>query len=344
MKGGPTQQGRGPWENPDKSDASAFYSRHPMTSTIDFAPTKDHLAVSVKHGQQQVTWQLGRGTAVPAHPGLAVQAVGPLLMLSMQAPRLTGAFSAQEHVGDDVCGVLFNLKGHQQLRDAQRNCLIEPGDIVVWSSRFSCNFEVMAPQDKLQLLVPRSHLERLMPLLVPERGWTRLPRRGAMPMLARVCMESLWKQRLDLEQDELQAAADATLDLLVRGLRPARHPHRSKADRFTQVLDYVDQALDDPALAPTSIAHRFGCSVRSLHALFAEHGTSVASEIRRRRLERCRDDLAGRGHGDRIGELALRWGFSDAAQFSKLFKSRYGVSPRQYRHGNLRGTSAVCAD
>lgn len=305
-----------------------------MRSPSGSAPTKDYLAVNVRHGRQQVTWQLGKGTAMPAHPGLVSQAAGPMLMLSMQAPCLTGSFSAQEQVGDDLCGVLFNLKGHQQIRDAQRSCLIEPGDILVWSSRFSCDFEVMAVQDKLQLLVPRAHLERLAPTLVPEHGWMRLPRRGAMPTLARVCMESLWRQRLDLDLDELQVAAEAGLDLLARSLRPPRTPSRSKADRFAQVLDHVDHALDDPALTPTSIAHRFGCSVRSLHALFADHGISVAGEIRRRRLERCREDLASMAHGDRIGELALRWGFSDAAQFSKLFKSRYGVSPRQYHQGH----------
>ncbi|MEY2875151.1 MAG: hypothetical protein RLZZ373_2522 [Pseudomonadota bacterium] len=306
-----------------------------MASTSGFAPAKNCLAVSVRHGPQLVTWQIARGSAPPTNPGLASQATGPMLMLSMQAPRLTGAFSAEEHEGEEVCGVLFNLKGHQRVRDAKHICIVEPGDILVWSSRHSCDFEVLAPQDKLQLLVPRSHLERLVPALVPDLGWMKLPRRGALPTLARVCMESLWQQRLGLDQDELQLAAESALDLLGRGLRPSKATHRAKANRFVQVLDYVDHELDDPALAPTSIAHRFGCSVRSLHALFAEHGTSVASEIRQRRLERCRDDLAGMVRSDRIGELALRWGFSDAAQFSKLFRSKYGVSPRQYRHAEM---------
>ena len=85
------------------------------------------------------------------------------------------------------------------------------------------------------------------------------------------------------------------------------------------------------------IAQRHGCSVRALHALFAEFNTTVAGSIRHLRLEKCRSALQEQ-HGERIGQLALRWGFNDAAHFSKLFKSTYGLSPRSFREGAANGS------
>jgi AraC-like DNA-binding protein len=34
-----------------------------------------------------------------------------------------------------------------------------------------------------------------------------------------------------------------------------------------------------------------------------------------------------------ISEICFRWGFNGSAHFSRSFKERYGVSPRDYRKG-----------
>jgi methylphosphotriester-DNA--protein-cysteine methyltransferase len=36
-------------------------------------------------------------------------------------------------------------------------------------------------------------------------------------------------------------------------------------------------------------------------------------------------------------EIAFRWGFNDAAHFSRVFKAQYGVSPRQLMRGCAAG-------
>ncbi|MEV8610809.1 helix-turn-helix domain-containing protein [Amycolatopsis sp. NPDC051373] len=36
-----------------------------------------------------------------------------------------------------------------------------------------------------------------------------------------------------------------------------------------------------------------------------------------------------------IAAIGRRWGFSDAAHFSRLFRSTYGRSPREYRHDSV---------
>jgi AraC-like DNA-binding protein len=44
-------------------------------------------------------------------------------------------------------------------------------------------------------------------------------------------------------------------------------------------------------------------------------------------------------HADRsVSEIGARWGLPDAPHFSRVFKGAYGMSPRQFREENLRGT------
>ncbi len=98
------------------------------------------------------------------------------------------------------------------------------------------------------------------------------------------------------------------------------------------VHEHIDAHLGDPELTPASIAQSQFMSVRSLHLLFEGTGTTVAAHIRERRLERCRAELGAAGHAGRpVAVVGARWGFADPAHFSRAFRSRYGVTPGQYR-------------
>lgn len=73
-------------------------------------------------------------------------------------------------------------------------------------------------------------------------------------------------------------------------------------------------------------------SVSYLHRLFQERGISVAASIRRRRLQHACADLADpRMATAPIHTIASRWGFTDAAHFSRIFRTEYDMSPREYR-------------
>jgi AraC-like DNA-binding protein len=70
--------------------------------------------------------------------------------------------------------------------------------------------------------------------------------------------------------------------------------------------------------------------------LFEAEGTTVSAWIRERRLECCRIELIATDLADQsVSEIGTRWGFWDAAHFSRLFKSRFGVSPSAYRSASL---------
>ncbi|MDR6975030.1 AraC-like DNA-binding protein [Streptomyces sp. 3330] len=105
-----------------------------------------------------------------------------------------------------------------------------------------------------------------------------------------------------------------------------------------RVLEYVELHLTDPDLSPEVIARAHHISVRYLHKLFKDEGTSVGRWILRRRLEECRRDLMRHGRGGRtIAAVAARWGFLSATHFSRVFRSAYGMSPREWRDTAGRG-------
>lgn len=100
-----------------------------------------------------------------------------------------------------------------------------------------------------------------------------------------------------------------------------------------KIYQYIESNLASPDLAPGAIAAAHYISTRHLHALFREANTTVSTWIRERRLERCRADLLDPVLSDRtISTIAARWGFTDAAHFSRVFKSTYGLSPSEIRH------------
>jgi AraC-like DNA-binding protein len=79
-------------------------------------------------------------------------------------------------------------------------------------------------------------------------------------------------------------------------------------------------------------------STRCLQKLFAAAGITVAGCIKERRLERCRHDLEDPSLlRDSIGTICARHGYIDSAHFSRLFKQRYGLSPRAFRDQMMRG-------
>lgn len=124
----------------------------------------------------------------------------------------------------------------------------------------------------------------------------------------------------------------AELVLTVAGerVRPAAPPRAS--DGLLRRIDaHILERLADPGLTPTSIAAAHYLSTRHLHRLFAERGSTVAAQVQRLRLERCRRELLDPAGTRSITEIARRWGFPDLPTFSRAFRGAYGMPPSAWR-------------
>jgi len=66
--------------------------------------------------------------------------------------------------------------------------------------------------------------------------------------------------------------------------------------------------------------------------LMRRTGRTFSQYLLEHRLERCRAALAASSAGRRSStSIAFAWGFNDAAHFSRSFRHRYGLSPRDFR-------------
>ncbi|KRB80109.1 hypothetical protein ASE01_00980 [Nocardioides sp. Root190] len=135
----------------------------------------------------------------------------------------------------------------------------------------------------------------------------------------------------DAVVDLVTAAFAQQLDRPLEPDSPASH-----RALVAKVRTFVDERLPDPSLTSKSVADAHFVSVRYLQKVFATEGMSVSTLIRTRRLERCRRDLVDRTCEHlSIAQIGCRWGFPDAAHFSRLFRSTYGVSPREFRKASF---------
>jgi AraC-like DNA-binding protein len=71
---------------------------------------------------------------------------------------------------------------------------------------------------------------------------------------------------------------------------------------------------------------------RYLHHLFSEEAETVARFILRRRLEECSRALTIPSQRTRtVTSIAFDFGFNSPTHFGRVFRARYGITPRDYR-------------
>ncbi|MGQ5639924.1 MULTISPECIES: helix-turn-helix domain-containing protein [unclassified Streptomyces] len=104
---------------------------------------------------------------------------------------------------------------------------------------------------------------------------------------------------------------------------------------YLRITSFIERHLGDATLTAAEIAAAHHISVRSLHRLFQQHGVTVRSWVRGRRLERCRRDLAdpSKRHVP-IHAIATHWGYPQADVFSRAFRAHTGMSPSAFRDGS----------
>ncbi|WP_375288446.1 GlxA family transcriptional regulator [Sphingomonas sp.] len=117
---------------------------------------------------------------------------------------------------------------------------------------------------------------------------------------------------------------------------PDRSQRASPADRFgvhdarlLRALAAMEGALEEP-LGPESLAITAGLSRRQLERLFQRLlGTGIGEAYLRLRLDHARHLL--RATGLSVTDVAVASGFASASHFSRVFKARFGIAPRDAR-------------
>jgi AraC-like DNA-binding protein len=237
--------------------------------------------------------------------------------------------------------VVLAMSGRPRLEQDGRTAQLRPGEFAIYD--FARPYE-LAYDSAVQLAVfgfPRD----LLALPADSAGrLTAVPIAGdqgtgalTSPLLRRVV--------LDLETYQPASAArlcTVMMDLLTTAVAERAGQTASlqielrERTLLVRIHAFIEQHLGEADLSPGVVAAAHHVSVRNLHRLFEAQETTVAAWIRRRRLERCRRDLADPALGAvPVAALAARWGLPDSAHFSRLFRRTYGLPPAEYRRKYL---------
>ncbi|UED83389.1 helix-turn-helix domain-containing protein [Streptomyces profundus] len=133
------------------------------------------------------------------------------------------------------------------------------------------------------------------------------------------------------------AAVDLVAAVLTHHLDRPLPPEERQRVLTLRVHDFVQRHLHEDDLTPATIAAAHHVSPRSLHRLFQQNGTTVGAFIREQRLQRARRALADPLSAHlTIAAIARHHGFARPADFTRAFRSAYGLPPRDYRERALR--------
>ncbi|WP_432544176.1 AraC-like ligand-binding domain-containing protein [Kineococcus sp. SYSU DK002] len=230
--------------------------------------------------------------------------------------------------------VSLQLRGRSTVRQHGREADLGPGQLAVYDT--ADDYELCGATGRdgefraLVLMVPGAALglaaeqvrELLAVTIAGDAGSARL----LTPLLQEIAGD-----HGHLEHERSGTTVRAATALLSVTLLDVLGAGAVRGGRLGAVQAWIEDHLDEP-LDPAVIAAANHVSVRTLHALFHAEGRTVGGWVRRRRLERCRDDLLDPGSArTTVAAVGRRWGFTDPAHFSRAFRSEFGASPRDLR-------------
>lgn len=100
-----------------------------------------------------------------------------------------------------------------------------------------------------------------------------------------------------------------------------------------RIVEYVTQNITDANLDAGHIAQQMGCSKSYVFRAFHDREDSLQKQILNIRLDFARQLLISPNLSkNSISDITFRSGFNSSAHFSRVFKHRFGMSPRQMRN------------
>ena len=230
---------------------------------------------------------------------------------------------------------MWQQNGRTAVEQDGRETLLHTGDVTICDTARPYQ---LAMEDHAQLAILMLPYEAIP-------GWERLSQRVCAHTLndrttARAALAAVMAL-LDQPGDGTGNASpvfQAVQMMLSALLHCATAPDKLSAATTLDVAhQHVLAHIDDPELSPDELAGALHVSRRALYRLFEEHQLTPGRFMRRVRLDAVREALAAPDNEHRsILEIALDYGFTDSATFSRAFKATFGVSPSEWRH-NLPG-------
>lgn len=232
----------------------------------------------------------------------------------------------------------MQVKGRGIVRQGGSEAVLMPGDFAIYDTASPYCLDFAGAFTMFVVMFPRAELrtgERDLAAAVARSVRAEEGIGGVVsPFLS-----GLRRTLVDESLKDSPMLESAVFDLVsaVLEVNSRNNREHSGAILLASARSFIEAHLSNLDLNTRMIAENQHISSRYLQRLFEQDGATVAGWIRRRRLEKCRSDLADlRLAHLSIGAICARHGLVDSSHFSRIFKEEFGVSPRDYRNGRMR--------
>lgn len=251
--------------------------------------------------------------------------------------------------------IIYMLEGNAYMEAGKENYVLEPGDLIAFypqmphgiysTGQFPLRYYVLK-FDPAHLNIPGSSLPPISSLLAMAGEDKKLSIVFSKEKLDHEKLKSLFENSIE-EVTEKRFGYDIELHsnfcLILTELfriweeegfqihQKAKEP--SMNEKFAEVSEYISRHYQEP-VGVEEIAQRMNMSYSYFASKFKEYyGQTCKQMIQNVRLQKAEDLL--RFTEFDLSYISQETGFSDCSHLIRMFKEKYGITPKQFRK-NLR--------
>jgi AraC family transcriptional activator of tynA and feaB len=239
--------------------------------------------------------------------------------------------------GIDLYGAVFQVAGRLTVIHASQTVQLVEGDVILVDKSQPVSYKVDSEGlHVLCLQFPRRALISHLGFEPPGVSHKCSSATPAGRLLREVALQAL-------ESDSTSSPAYSYLQLAAYDLVGAlftpdpRSDSRSTDKLFARIQSIIRDRLNDPDFGPRELAADAGISLRYVHKLFAERGTTCREFIYSLRLDQAARLLNQQGKARRLNEIAYTCGFREYTHFARKFRQQFGYSPSSHRLAHAPG-------
>ncbi len=232
--------------------------------------------------------------------------------------------------GADQLLIVLQIEGSVDTERAGRRMRIEPGDVQITDYARPAR-SLATDYANLMIVLARESVPAA--LLALEPHGLVFPRGSGAARLIGAALQEFYAQADDLTVSEAEAAIEGIVALTTACARARLAGDESDhlKSRRRAALDYIDAHLGNAQLGPDEIADAANLSRASLYRLLAAEG-GIRAVLLKRRLNQALRLMLEDNNADRsLKEIVKHCGFGGTSQFTRAFRARFGVPPREYR-------------
>lgn len=231
--------------------------------------------------------------------------------------------------GRDEVGILLALRGRGYVENGVNGALINVGDVAFQTWGQPGTGGGLTDFEEIRLTISRAMFQSQIGDVRAFAG-TKIPA-GPLNDLFSAYLRTFAASIHTMSQAETGIAIEGALHLL-RGIVHGHAPHAGEeisADALRSLaLARIAHCLHDPEFRATTLAADLRVSRSRLYAAFSG-SEGIAATIRDARLDRAYERIVRtRRSGCKVGSIMASCGFTDPAAFSRAFRHRFGLSPR----------------